>query len=93
MAALTLRPVAAIMNIVFPVTADTRIRRRHLLAHRRLMALVATQSFVSSRQLEARPRVMVKVPNLPIPRIMASLAQGPESPRMDVLFLMAGHTI
>ncbi len=61
--------------------------------HRRVVAIVASQSFVSSVELESSSFIMIIVPKLPIPRIVTVFASGPQLSTMLVAALMAGIAV
>ena len=87
--AVTLRTKTSIVLIVLLVTIDTGWRRCHLLIHLLDMAGVTIESLVTPIQLEFRPGIVFKVPELPIPDAVAVLALRTQPAPMYVIVLVA----
>ena len=93
MAALALRAESAAVFIVFPVARHAGRRDDDAFVHRRGVAVIASQPFVCTVHLEFRASVMIEVPNLPIPGVMAIFATAAQFSAMDVIAFMAGNAL
>src|SRR5258705_8370474 len=87
-AALTLLPVLAEMNVVLQVAGNTGLRELHLV-RRLAMAALADKLRVRAVELEARFLAVVEVPDAPAVRRMAARAVRAEAALVDVVALVA----
>ena len=74
MTALTLGAIAPFMLVVFLVTVDAGIGCKDFLAHRQLMAIIASNSLMAAVELETSAGVVIEIPNLPIAGVVAIFA-------------------
>lgn len=91
-AALALAPEGAFMDIVLVVAAATGGRQAELFAFRLLVAIVAADFFVAALQFKAG-LVVFEIPNLPVARVVATLALRPQTALVNILLFVARPAI
>lgn len=89
----TLRAVAPLMDIVLLVAGHAGSRRFDCSPHGNLMASIAIHSLMPPIQLETSSRTVIKIPNLPIPGVVAVLTLSSKCPLVDILLVVATHTV
>lgn len=89
MAAFALRPKDSLVLVVFFMTADAGSGRNDFFSCRLPVAVIAADSLMRAGELECRACIMIKVPDLPIPRVMALRTLAAEPAFVDVVLPMA----
>lgn len=88
MTTLALLSKAAIMNIAFLMTANTRGRRVQLVGIDRLLVAIQTLGlFMGAVNLVLGLPVMVEIPGFPVARVVAGVAL-PAQPQLVLVFLL-----
>jgi len=90
MATFALRAESTSMFIVFLVARHTGRRNDHAIVHRCGVAVITPQPFMCAVQFKFGACVVIEVPNLPIPRIMAVFATAAQLPAMNVVAFVTG---
>lgn len=92
MAASTLRTKSAVVLIVFVMTTGAGFRDAGYFIRRFFMAVIASDVFMLSLQLKVC-FVVIKIPDFPVPRVMACFTVDSQAAFMSVLFFMARPAI
>jgi hypothetical protein len=74
------------------MTTDTGGRGFHLLVHTLAVARVAIKAFMAAIQLEAGARIVIKIPEFPIPHAVAILALCAQLVPVHIVLLVASVT-
>ena len=93
MALFALLAEAAFVNVVPIVATHTGCRYRELLLGRYLVAGQAIQVFVPAIQFEFGSSVVIKIPGLPILRVVAELALRAQTALVLVFLVMTGNAL
>lgn len=93
MALLALLAECAIVHVVASMTTRADPRQGGLLIGRRAVTGVAVELSMRAVEGELRAPIVVEVPDLPVPRVVARLALRSEPALMDVVPLVAGDAL
>ena len=90
---ITLRAEASTVHVITRVTAKTCRTLFNFANKGCSMAIQTTHFFVSAINLKLGASIMIEIPNFPIPRIVAILAERAKLFFMHIVFLMARKAV